>query len=252
MDEKRLKTLFYPSPGRLRRSITFLQVETKKSLAGHFRPCKDEENKKYKKSNKIGAKMKTLAIPCWPDRPVRPSMQLLDAKAFSARFVRPMPDWRWRTAMVKIRSDQAPDCRRKVSWFPAVRRPQLATKEFRPVPPFIPKHQARRHCDGIRPFQVCPSAQHHELSTVLVRAEGCLHQVLLVRHGQHSARPDWAHHVQKKNRWFEGLAAKPKPRNSTKRRTTRFAHPDYREWSETTCTLAYIRRHVSSAWQPVS
>ena len=34
--------------------------------------------------------------------------------------------------------------------------------------------------------------------------------------------------------------------------TTRFTHLDYREWSETTCTLAYIRRHVSSAWQPIS
>ena len=34
--------------------------------------------------------------------------------------------------------------------------------------------------------------------------------------------------------------------------TTRFTHLEYREWSETTCTLAYIRRHVSSAWQPVS
>ena len=34
--------------------------------------------------------------------------------------------------------------------------------------------------------------------------------------------------------------------------TTRFTQLDYREWSETTCTLAYIRRHVSSAWQPVS
>ena len=34
--------------------------------------------------------------------------------------------------------------------------------------------------------------------------------------------------------------------------TPRFPHIDYREWSETTCTLAYIRRHVSSAWQPVS
>ena len=33
-----------------------------------------------------------LAIPCWPDRPARPCMQLLDAKAFPARFVRPMPD----------------------------------------------------------------------------------------------------------------------------------------------------------------
>ena len=33
---------------------------------------------------------------------------------------------------------------------------------------------------------------------------------------------------------------------------TRFTLCDYREWSETTCTLAYIRRHVSSAWQPVS
>ena len=34
--------------------------------------------------------------------------------------------------------------------------------------------------------------------------------------------------------------------------TARFTHLEYHEWSETTCTLAYIRRHVSSAWQPVS
>ena len=35
--------------------------------------------------------------------------------------------------------------------------------------------------------------------------------------------------------------------------TTRFTHfDDHREWTETTCTLAYFRRHVSSAWQPVS
>ena len=33
---------------------------------------------------------------------------------------------------------------------------------------------------------------------------------------------------------------------------TRFTHLDCREWSETTCTLAYTRCHVSSAWQPVS
>ena len=34
--------------------------------------------------------------------------------------------------------------------------------------------------------------------------------------------------------------------------TTGFTHLDCREWSETTCTLAYVRRHVSSAWQPVA
>ena len=34
--------------------------------------------------------------------------------------------------------------------------------------------------------------------------------------------------------------------------TTRFTHLDYHGWSETTCTLAYIRCHVSSARQPVS
>ena len=48
------------------------------------------------------------------------------------------------------------------------------------------------------------------LSTVFLRVEGCLHQVLLVQRGQHSGPPDRAHHVQKKNRWFESLAAKPK------------------------------------------
>ena len=77
-------------------------------------------------------------LPCWPGRPVRPSMQLLDAKAFPARFVRPrpMPDWRWRTAMANIlchcpiRSGSR--LSQKVS-FPAVRRPRLATKEFRPL-----------------------------------------------------------------------------------------------------------------------
>ena len=33
-------------------------------------------------------------------------------------------------------------------------------------------------------------------------------------------------------------------------RTTRFTHLDHHEWSET--SLAYIRRHVRSAWQPAS
>ena len=34
--------------------------------------------------------------------------------------------------------------------------------------------------------------------------------------------------------------------------TIRFPHLDYRAWSETTCTLAYIRCYVNSARQPVS
>ena len=104
-----------------------------------------------------------LAIPCWPDRPVRPSMQLLDAKAFPARFVRPMPDWRWRTAMVKILCPCPIRSGSRLSQKSELisRRPAASAGDER-VPPFVPKHQARRHYDGVPPFQVCLSAQHHE------------------------------------------------------------------------------------------
>ena len=102
------------------------------------------------------------ALPCWPGRPVQPSMQLLDAKVFPARFVRPMPDWRWRTAMVKIfcpcpiRSGSRLSQKGEFS-----RRPAASAGDER-VPPFVPKYQARRHCNGVSPFQVCLSTHHHE------------------------------------------------------------------------------------------
>ena len=102
------------------------------------------------------------ALPCWPGRPVQPSMQLLDAKVFPARFVRPMPDWRWRTAMVKIfcpcpiRSGSRLSQKSEFS-----RRPAASAGDER-VPPFVPKYQARRHCNGVSPFQVCLSTHHHE------------------------------------------------------------------------------------------
>ena len=121
-----------------------------------------------------------------PSRPVRPSMQLLDAKAFPARFVRPMPDWRWRTAMVKILCPcpiQSGSRLSQKSEFP--RRPAASAGGER-VPPFVPKHQARRHSDGVSPFQVCLFAQHHEhCQQFFLLVEGCLHQVLLVQRGQH-------------------------------------------------------------------
>ena len=101
-------------------------------------------------------------LSCWPGRPVQPSMQLLEAKAFPARFVRPMPAWRWRTAMVKIlcpcpiRSGSRLSQKSEFS-----RRPAVSAGDER-VPLFVPKHQAGQHCDVVSPFQVCLSAQHHE------------------------------------------------------------------------------------------
>ena len=58
MDENHSKRCF-TLPRRVWRSITFSQVEIKKSVTTYFsmRTCIDEENKKNR--NKIGAKMKT-------------------------------------------------------------------------------------------------------------------------------------------------------------------------------------------------
>ena len=65
----------------------------------------------------------------------------------------------WWRSYVLVRSDRAPDRRRKASWFPAIRRSWLATKEFRPL------FQSIKQVDTVMAspqFQACLSAQHHE------------------------------------------------------------------------------------------
>ena len=146
-------------------------------------------------------------------------MQLLDAKAFPARFVRPMPDWRWRTAMVKIlcpcpiRSGS-----RLLQTSEFSRRPAALAGDER-VPPFVPKHQGRRYCDGVSPFQVCLSARHHEHCQQFFFFFFFFFFFVSRRPPAPTsprpawpARPDRAHHVQKKKQMmnFESLAAKPK------------------------------------------
>ena len=155
-----------------------------------------------------------LVIPCWPDRPAPPACSYWIPRhslpASSGRCLTGDGEQQWWRSYVLVRSDRSPDCCRKASWFPAVQRPRLATKEFRP---FVPKHQARRHYDGIHSRCVCPPNTMNTVNSASA-SQSLLApiQVLLIQRGQHSAAasPDRANHVQKKNRWFEGLAAKPK------------------------------------------
>ena len=102
------------------------------------------------------------------------------------------------------------------------------------------------------PFQVCLSAQHHEHHQQFF----CESKAACTKFSSSSVAS--IQHIPierttlKKIDDLEVLPQNQKPRNWTKRRTTRFTHPDDCEWSETTCTLAYTRRHVIAAWQPVS
>ena len=59
MDEKPLKTLFYPTRSALTKHNFFSQVKIKKSVITYFTLAWRKRIKK-KKRNEIGAKMKTL------------------------------------------------------------------------------------------------------------------------------------------------------------------------------------------------
>ena len=60
MDEKPPKTLFYPTQSALTKHNFSLRSKSKKSVSTYFSPCIDEDNKKKKNRNKIGANMNTL------------------------------------------------------------------------------------------------------------------------------------------------------------------------------------------------
>ena len=80
----------------------------------------------------------------------------------------------WWRSYVLVWFDWAPDFRRKVSWFPAVRRPRLSTNELCPLFPSIKSSSRLRWRSSIPAVPVCRTPW--TLSTVLLWVEGCLHQ----------------------------------------------------------------------------
>ena len=142
------------------------------------------------------------ALPCWPGRPVQPSMQLLDAKVFPALFVRPMHDWRWRTAMGKIfcpcpiRSGSRLSQKSEFS-----RRPAASAGDER-VPPFV-QFQSIKLVDIVMAYPhsrcVCPPTTMTTVSSSFASRRlpaSCSPRPAPAW----PARPNRARHVQKKDR----------------------------------------------------